>query len=151
MGFDSGFKGLIATVDWDEWSATQPGNFTFRKERQVSKLSLFWDVTRPRLVVGYRSFWKLIGPAIFEDGTERFSRNIGNQPPNYAAAEDWKGTTPGTSGKVKILSLPWTELRFARRSARGTVIVMSEFISVHERGCKSNFIYFRNFLFLGSV
>jgi len=60
----------------------RPATLPLRKERQVPKSSLFWDVTRPRLVVGYRSYGNLIGPTIFEGGIERFSQNVGNQPPN---------------------------------------------------------------------
>jgi hypothetical protein len=124
-----------------------PATLPLRKERLVSEPSLFWDVTRPRLVDGYRSFGKLIGPTIYEGGTDRLSRNVCNQPPNYAAAEDWKLATLGTSGKVKILPLSLMELRFARRSAHGTVIVLSEVHRFMKEGCKSNYIYFRKFYF----
>lgn len=123
----------------------RPSPLPLWKERQLSKSSLFWDVTRPRLVVGYRSYGKLIGPTIFEGGTEGFSQNVGNQPPNYAAAENWKLATHGTSRKVKILPLPWMELRFALRYACGTVIVLYELPRFMKENCKSNFIYFRNF------
>jgi len=43
------------------------------------------------------------------------------------------------------------ELRFARRSAPGTVIVLSELPWFMQEDFKSNFTYFRNFLFRGSV
>lgn len=45
-----------------------PATLPLRKESLVSKPSLFWDVTRPRLVFGYRSFGKVIGPTSLKVG-----------------------------------------------------------------------------------
>jgi len=39
-----------------------------RKERLASTPSFFWDDTRPRLVVGYRNFGKLIVPRSLKVG-----------------------------------------------------------------------------------